>query len=467
MTPPTSLAIIGAGITGLSAAFYAKRRLPDLRVTIFDAADRVGGVLQTVRRDGFLLEQSADSFLATDEMPWARQLIDDLGLSDQLISVKPESRRALVARKGRLYPVPSGFNLLAPSRVGPILRSRLLSWPGKLRLLREAKIPPRVEPNTEESLEAFAVRRVGREAFERLVQPLVAGIYAADPTLLSIDAALPKFVAMERNHGSLTRALRQLPRDRGVSGARYSKFLTLRDGLAQLTGALGEQLSGRDVEFERNMSIDALSREPNSRWRIAAGLKSWHADALIVATPAAAAARLLRPVDGALSDTLHEILSTQLAIVCLTYKNSKLGRLPIASGFVVPALESSPVIAVSFSSRKFEGRAPNGYALMRVFLGGAASPGVLQNDDHQLQNLAHEYLTRYLRITGDYELATTIRWHDSSPQYHLGHQTRVSAIRTAAQTLPGFALAGNYLAGVGLPQCVRSGMEALEQVGIT
>ncbi|MEM8681770.1 MAG: protoporphyrinogen oxidase, partial [Planctomycetota bacterium] len=342
-----SLAIVGGGITGLSAAYYAKRANPQLEITVVEAADRLGGVVQTVHREGYCIEQSADSFLATPEMPWARQLVADLGLEDQLIGTRPEARRALVLFRRRLHPVPTGFNLMGTTKSFPIWRSSLLSWKGKWRLLQEPRVPKRSPADREESLAAFATRRVGQEAYERLVQPLSAGIYAADPTQLSVDAALPQFVEMEQAFGSLAKGLAQRNRDApSVSGARYSKFLSLRKGLGPLVERLVTRLQDMGVKLETQLTVTQIDRP--SRWRVSAGLKSQHADALILACPPKPIRAMIGGLDPTLAELLESIPSATLAIVCLAYERGQLETWPSASGFVVPAVESKGLIATSF-----------------------------------------------------------------------------------------------------------------------
>ena len=462
MITPNSLAIIGGGITGLSAAFYAVRRKPDVHVTVYEASERLGGVLRTVQREGFLIEQSADSFLATDDMPWARKLVIDAGLESELIGTQPGARRALVLFRKRLHAVPTGFMLMAPARIAPVLWSRLLTWRGKLRLAREPLVPRREDPDREESLAEFAIRRVGREAFERLVQPLAAGIYAADPTQLSVDAALPQFVEMEREFGSLSQGLRQRNRDaEGISGARYAKFVTLRRGLSQLASTLVTHLEAAGVSVECDMMVDKIDHEPSGRWRVSAGLKSHHHDAVIITTPPATAARMLEVFDPYAAASLATIPSTSLAVVCLGYDLRQLGRWPQASGFVVPHVESTELIAASFASQKFPHRAPVDRALIRVFLGGATNPEIVNRDNDALFQIAHQALQPILCIKGSYQLATCARWIDASPQYHLGHHECVRSIEQQIARHPRLAVAGNSYHGVGLPQCVRSAREAL------
>jgi protoporphyrinogen/coproporphyrinogen III oxidase len=458
------IAVIGGGISGLAAAHRVTELDPAAQVTLFEDSDRLGGILGTIRKDGYLIETSADSFITN--VPWAIDLCRRIGFADQLIPTDPAHRGAMVVCRGKLESVPEGFLLMAPNRLGSVLRSPILSLRGKLRLACERLIAAK-QNGDDESLASFARRRLGRETFERLVQPLVGGIYTADPEKLSLAATLPRFLEMERQHGSLLRAARASRKasasgsnnsdDSEDSGARYSMFVAPRDGFSSLVDAIASRLPPGCVRL--NTKVERIERADN-QWRV--GAEAF--DAVVVATPSQATAELLGNVDASLAGELASIEHAGSAIVVLAYDKSQIKQSLNTFGFVVPAIENRRILSASFSSVKFSGRAPDGKVLIRVFLGGALQPKMVNLSDDDLIQVASEELTDLLSIDGQPHLSKTFRWHSAMPQYHLGHLDRLKRIKDRVAQLPGLALAGNAFTGVGIPQCIRSGETAAERI---
>jgi len=468
MTPDTrpSAVVIGAGLAGLAAADALVRR--NAHVTVLAPGNRVGGVIGTIRRDGWLVERSADCFLAA--RPEVGVLAERLGLSDELIGVDPVARRALVWNEGRPVPIPAGFRLMAPSRAWPLIMSPLLTVPGWVRLLWERFVPATpASPDTDESLESFAVRRLGREAFERIVQPLAAGIWTADPARLSMAAACPEFLAFEREAGSLwagERArLRARPAADDAAGARYGQFLTFRSGMETLPRRLADDLERRGVRFVA-ASATALSRPASGGWRIAItdSATSLAADAVVMATPATESARLLAGLDPALAAELAAIEYAGSCIVSLGFKRDRVAHRLDAAGLVIPRVAGRRVLAVSFASSKFPNRAPPGCVLLRVFVGGALDPEALLLTDDALVDRARVEVEQLLGTRGQPMLAHVERWQSSMPQYHLGHVSRADRIDAAIGRHVGLALAGAAYTGVGIPQVIASGHTAASRV---
>ena len=461
------LVVVGAGISGLAAAHRAVERAREqgrpLELTVLEGADRVGGTIQTEQRDGFLVEGGPDSFLS--EKPWALALCQRIGLEERLMRTDDRFRRTFVVWGGRLHPLPEGFQLLAPTRLAPLLASRLFSWPGKLRMACDLVLPRGGDPD--ESLGAFVRRRLGREALERVAQPLVAGIYTADPDELSLSATMPRFVEMERRERSvilaLWRAARKAPAQHaGTSGARWSLFVTLARGMDELVQALAARLPPGAVRLKER--VTGVARE-SGRWRIATeGGVAHEADALVLAPEAHQAARMLRYVDPALTHLLEGIPHASSATVSLAYRRADVRHPLDGFGFVVPHAERRPIIACTFSSVKYAGRAPDGHVLLRVFLGGALNEGVLQGDDATLVRTAREQIGPLLGITAEPELARVARHARAMPQYHVGHAARAAAIEQAVSRHPGLRLVGGAYRGVGIADCVRSGEEAAERL---
>src|SRR3989454_2358176 len=300
--------VVGGGIAGLAAAHrvveWSRERGRSVDLTLVEAADRLGGAIQTERRDGFLVECGPDSFLS--EKPWALALCRRLGVEDRLLRTDDRFRRTFVVFGGRLHPLPDGFQLLAPTRLGPFLASTLFSWPGKLRMALDLVLPRGGDPD--ESLGAFVRRRLGREALERVAQPLVAGIYTADPGVLSLTATMPRFAELEKQERSIILGLRRArrrARETGVSGARWSLFVTLKEGMEDLVAALATRLQPGTVLLKQRV---AVGERRGDRWRVATAEGArLDADRVILATESHAAARMLRYVDPTLATLLAEI----------------------------------------------------------------------------------------------------------------------------------------------------------------
>jgi oxygen-dependent protoporphyrinogen oxidase len=460
------VAVIGGGIAGPAAAHRVVELAPQAAVTLFEAGPRLGGSLFTERRDGFLIEHGADSFITN--LPFAVDLCRRVGLSDELIPTSAAGRRAFVVRRGRLQAVPEGFALMAPARIWPVIKTPILSPLGKMRLAWEYFVPRRAADNGDESLGSFVRRRLGREVFDRLVQPLVAGIYTADPERLSLAATLPRFIEMERKHGSLIRGAlsERSSNDAGAaqaSGARYSLFMTPRDGLSSLVAAVAARLPAGTVRL--NTRVTQLER-CDTTWRVttAADPNVLDFDAVVLAIPASAAARLLNDIDVPLSAELSAIPYASTAVVSLAYDRRQIAHPLDGFGFVVPAIEGRRILSASFSSQKFPGRAPAEKVLLRIFIGGACQPEYLERSDEELQQLAAEEIAELLGASGQPRFATVARWPQSMPQYHLGHLDRVAKIESRLSETPNLALAGNAFRGVGIPQVVQSGEAAAERI---
>jgi protoporphyrinogen/coproporphyrinogen III oxidase len=457
--------VIGGGIAGLAAAYrlteLAREQGDPLQTTLLERSGRIGGPIQTVRERGFVIECGADSFIS--EKPWALALARRLGLESELIPTG-ELRRTMVVCRGRLTDVPAGFNLLAPVDLLPILRSPILSLRGKLRLALEPMLPRRVA-DADESIAAFVTRRMGREVLERLAQPLAAGIYTGDPAALSIEATLPRFAEMESHYGSVIRGLKAVQKKaatRAASGARWSLFLAFKDGMQTLVDALAREL-GNAIRMETG--VESLAPAAPNAWRV--GLRDGtmlEADAVICAARAADVAGLVQPFEAELASSLRPIAYSSAATVNLAYKEADFPRMPQGFGFVVPAVEQRKIIAGSFSSLKFAGRAPAGCVLMRVFIGGVLHREMMALDDGEMAATAREEIAALLGVNAAPILTRVARWSDSMPQYALGHLGLVAEIEQCANKLPGLALAGAAYRGVGIPDCVHSGEQAAEAV---
>ena len=474
------IAIVGAGISGLSCAWYARREFPDAHLDVYEASDRVGGVIQTLDTP-HPIECGADNFATL--MPDAWQLVREMGLESEFITPNRDYRIARVVRNGRLHAIPNGFSLMQPTRMGAILATPILSWSGRLRVLREYWIPPRRDTG-DESVESFAVRRLGRECFERLVEPIVGGIFTAKAETLSMQAAMPQFIKMEQEHGGLIRAAwakRSQPSSdqqsaRQASGARYDQFVAPKLGMTWWLNKLAEPLGHR---LHLNTAVTQLRRieasesdqreDANSagRWRLTLRDAQGQSrvpedyDVVILALPAYASAELLPAEQTALASELRSIPYASSAIAVLDVKRSEIRPDAFCFGSIAPTIERRDCLAISLSSEKYSGRCPPDRVLMRVFMGGAVRPELLERSDAELMGMARREVQALFGPTTPPAHEHMVRWERAMPQYLVGHVDRVRTIRGLASAAPGLELIGNAYDGVGIPQCVRGAKQAV------
>jgi oxygen-dependent protoporphyrinogen oxidase len=432
-------------------------------VKLLERGARCGGALETIRRDGFVIETGADSFIS--EKRACAELAARLGIGAELIPTREIYRKTYVVRAGRLVEIPAGFSLLAPAHLGPVFRSPLFSPLGKLRIALEPFIAARTS-NDDESLDSFVTRRLGREVLERVAQPLAGGIYTADPKRLSMAATMPRFVEMERRHGSVVKGMRaaesaQASRNSEISGARWSMFQSFGNGMATLPETLAARLG---ASIRNGADVIGVSRN-GDEWRLATSTgDSIDADAVICAAPAYAASRILATIAPAAAKILGEISYASAATVNLTFRESDFDGPPRAFGFVVPAIEHRRIIAGSFSSFKFEGRAPAGAILARAFVGGEMSREMMRLSDTEMVAAVRDEFRALLGVSAAPGIAEVRRWPDSMPQYEVGHLSRVAEIERVVAEIPAFAIAGAAYRGVGIPDCVRGGENAADAI---
>lgn len=463
------IVILGAGISGLSAAYHLQKQAPEVKFQIWDKNNRTGGVLETLQTDKYQIEQSADNFITT--VPWGLELCRELGLENELVQTNAAVRRTYVVRKGNLHLLPDGFMMMAPTRMWPLAVTPILSPFGKLRAAMEYFIP-RSRDLSDETMAHFVKRRLGREVFERLVEPLVSGVYAADMEKLSVLATLPRFRQMETDHGSLIRAMRmqmkaskQVREQSKESGARYSMFVTLRKGLSHITDTITERLPSESIQLNREAVSMVRIKNDNGteKWLLTdQNGKTEEFDGVIFATPSYETARLLLPNFPKLGEQIGRIVHSGTAIATFAFSRSQMKKKIRGMGFVVPKVENSPLLAGSFSSLKYSHRAPEDKLLIRIFAGGARAPEMATMPDEELVPILKREMNRVLHIEGEPEFQVVAHWPRTMPQYHVGHLELVEQIEAQVTEIPTLGLAGNAFHGVGIPNCSLSGRQAVD-----
>jgi len=455
------IAIVGGGISGLAAAFaLEERRLAGdaLEFVVYESSPRFGGVLFTEQVESCLVEAGPDSFLT--EKPWAADLCRRLGMEDQLIGSNDGDRKTYILVKGKLVPMPDGLMFMVPTQLSPAILSSLFSPATKLRVAREWWYPARLS-NGDESVAALVERHYGAEMVDRLADPLLAGVYGGEAAQLSVRAVLPRFVEMESKYGSLGRGMLAARKNVKRSQPAPSIFSSLKGGMQQLGEALVARLP--PWALRANSPVQAVQRQDRG-WVVSAGYASDQFDAVIVATPATAAAPLLEIASAELASELKAISYSSSVTVALGFDQDVRANLPAGFGFLVPRREGKRLLAATFVHNKFPHRAPQDRALLRCFLGGSRDEQVLQLTDENILNIVRDELRQILGVKADPLFTRLYRWKSAMAQYTVGHLERLQRIEGLVKPLPGLALAGNAYRGIGVPDCIRSGEAAVQQV---
>ena len=458
----TRIAIIGGGISGLAAAFALEdhRRAGTLEYTLYESSPNLGGVLRTEHIDGCIVEAGPDSFVS--EKPWAADLCRTLGLGDQLIGSNDADRITYILVHGRLIPMPDGLMFMVPTKILPTGLSPLFSWSTKLRMAQEFFHPPRAA-DADESVASLVERHYGAEMVDRLADPLLSGVYGGEADNLSVRAVLPRFAEMERTHGSLGRAMlaarKKMPRPASKPAAPL--FTSLKNGMQQLVETLVPKLN--PASLLTNTPVQSI--EPRTGgWSVSAGLNSDHFNAVILALPAFATAKLLSTCSPELSAELAAIGYISSITVGLGYGREVRQSLPPGFGFLVPRSEGRRLLAATFVHNKFPHRAPDDRALLRCFFAGSNAENIWQLSDDAIVAIIRAELQQIVGLRAAPLFARVYKWKSAMAQYGVGHLERLDRIERLRQQLPGLALAGNAYRGIGVPDCVRSGQDAAKQV---
>jgi oxygen-dependent protoporphyrinogen oxidase len=454
VTNPT-VAVVGGGISGLCAAYALhKRGRPYL---LLEASDRFGGVIRTETEAGFVLEAGPDSMLALK--PQGIELCRELGLGDRLVPTNPETRNVFVLHRGALHPLPDGMMLAVPTRVLPMLRTRLFSWPGKLRMGLELVLPGR-GGNDDESIASFLRRRFGQEAVDRLGEPLLAGIHAGDPERLSILATFPRLRELERTRGSLVRATRRGPAARRPGDAPPAAFYSLRCGLEELVTALVGRLDPA-VLRTRAAVAEVARRDEGFELRLEDGERV-RAASVVVAAPGPRIASALAGVVPEASRVLSSVPFASTATILLGFKRVDVRHPLDGYGLVVPASERLRTNALSFVSTKLPFRAPEGHVLLRAFVGGVRDTDALSLSDDEMIEIVTNEMRSVLGLSGRPVVSRVFRWPSATPQLEVGHLERVRQVEREIATVPGLFLTGAGVRATGIPDMVADGTRAGE-----
>jgi oxygen-dependent protoporphyrinogen oxidase len=462
---PRHVVIVGGGITGLAAARALEQQVKGpLRVTLLEAADRLGGNISTVRHNGFTVDAGPDSWVSTK--PEASKLAEDVGLAKDIISTQESSRKVYILNGGKLAPLPEGFVLGIPTEMTPVLRSGLFTWDEIARMGLDYFVPRRTTTE-DESVADFLARRLGDPIVDKIAGPLLGGIFAGDARTISVRAAFPQFVAAEAKHGSLIRAMQAAKKERKKKDG--SAFLSLKGGMSDLVTATAHLLKVADVR--KNERVLHLSRtdagDARGRFAVETSKEVLFADDVVLAIPPVVARKLLTELSPSFDALYAGLRANSTATVFLGYRSRSVSHPLDATGFIVPATERRPILASTWVTSKWEHRAPAGHVMLRLFFGGASGEEVLESDDYGLVAIARRQLAEIMDITALPVFSRVFRFDKASPQMNVGHLERLKAIQGKLAELPGLYVAANGYQGTGIPDCIKQGIEVAARIAAT
>ena len=457
------IVVIGGGIAGLAAVYRIQREISEgspLECVLLESGDRFGGKIATERSDGFVIERGPDSFIS--QKPAAIQLCQQLGIGDDLVSTNPETPNTYVYTGGKLMKMPDGLSLMIPTKFLPFALTPLFSLPGKIRMAFDLLIP-RKSDESDESLATFVRRRMGDEALRKMAEPMLAGIYASDPETMSISSTFPMFVETERKYRSLILGMLARKKAMLLSASKrpksnFSLFMTLKNGLGGMVDAVIKK--SPDIEFQSEARVESIvSDEGDWSVRLDSG-GEYKAQALILATPGHITARFLRSVTPKAAELLSQIKYVSTATVTIAYKKAGFSHALDGFGFVVPKCEGRSILACTWTSSKFPHRAPEGYVMLRCYLGGALQEDIAEKDEQTMAQLVKQDLQEIMGIKEEPVFCKVRHNRKANVQYNVGHSERIDAIMQELQE--GLFLAGSAYRGIGIPDCIQSGTHSAE-----
>ena len=474
MNKPPKVAILGGGVSGLTAAYRLEKSLGQfphgLEIDLFESSERLGGKIHSVRVDQMLLEMGAESFLSRKQA--GIELCKELELVESLRGTRPENKKTFVWQGGKMHRLPAGLTGFVPGNIKSLFSTTLLSLTGKLRVAADVLIPAS-RSTEDESLEHFMTRRLGRQAYRRLIQPLLCGIYAGDGNRLSVAATYPELRGLEKKHGSLIRGLRkrqraQKEKNAGGQGDPLPPFVTFAGGMSDLIGNLKSNLTQTKIwlghkatRLNRMGQMWSLSSQSAE----ATDSPAEHEYDVVIATcPAFVTAAIIRDDAPDLAGDLEKIPHVSTAAINLWYSEEEIEHDLDGYGFVVPAEEQNGITAVTWTSSKHYDRCPKGRKLIRAYLGRAGAEVGQETCDEEILQIAQREIKRFMKVNCSPEGYRIQRWPSGSPQYTLGHPGILTRVNSHLDQLSGLYLSGASYRGVGIPDCIRQANSTVDSV---
>lgn len=461
------ITIIGGGIAGLAAAYRLQEEISagtELEVTVLEAANQFGGKIATERSDGFVIERGPDSFIS--QKPAAVELCKKLGLGDRLVGTNKDQTKTYVYTGKKLVTMPDGLSLMIPTQFLPFALTPLFSLPGKIRMGLDLLIPKK-RGKADESLASFVRRRMGEEALQKMAEPMLAGIYASDPETMSIQSTFPMFVQTEQKYrslilGMLARKRQMLMHKPNGNNKSFSLFMTLKNGLGEMVEAVIEK--SPDVTFRTNAKVQKVIKQ-GSGWQVSLEEgETFDADGVIFATPAKLSAELLQPITPKVSELLNQIKYVSTATATLAYRKEGFTHPLNGFGFVVPRSEGRKILACTWTSSKFPHRTPEGYVMLRCFVGGAKNEALAEQDADAIAAMVKQELKDLMGIHQEPEICKVFHNKKSNVQYRVGHAALIDSVEKELSVTPGLFLTGSAYTGIGIPDCIQNGTRTAEAV---
>lgn len=454
------VAVIGGGITGLAAAFYmqkeAKEKGYPLEVILIEASHRLGGKIQTVRRDGFVIERGPDSFLARKKS--FGQFAEDLGISDQLVA--NATGQAYILVNDGLHPIPGGSVMGIPTKISPFISSGLFSWSGKLRAAGDLVLPKETRTG-DQSVGQFLRRRFGGEVVENLIEPLLSGVYSGDIYKMSLQATFPQFYKLEQEHRSLIIGSKKTSAKQPVKKSKEGIFRTFKNGLETIVEAIEAQLNSDSVL--KGVRVERFEKVGEQVNLFLNNDTEMLFDRVIFATPHLAALPLFE--EHGLMNDFQEMPATSVATVAMAFKEEAVNQEKEGTGFLVSRNSDYSITACTWTHRKWPTTTPEGHVLLRGFVGRAGDESAVELSDSELEKVVLSDLRQTMKIEQDPLFTVVTRWKNASPQYMVGHKDRVIKTKNEIQQqFPMIKLAGSSYEGLGLPDCVDQGKAAGNEV---
>lgn len=454
------IAIVGGGIAGLAAAYeLAQKDAPAVEVVLFEASPRLGGIVETVREGGFVIECGPDAWVT--EKPWARELAEELGLNSEVMPSNDAARKTYVLMDGRLQAMPDGMRMMVPADLDALDRSGLFSAEAKQAYHDEVSRAEELKadaPKYDESVASFVQRHFGDEVLEKIGSPLLRGVFGGDVTELSVRAVMAPFVAMEREHGSLIAAMQARAAAKKDKDAAI--FTTLRSGLGTLVDNIVAAIPADWIRL--SAAVHSLSRG-NQGWTLKTSKSEESVDAVMLAAPVHTARELLQPIDARAAE-LMKMDASSAVVVAFGFTDATKFIVPPGFGFLVPEGSGSLLLACTFVDQKFAGRVPQNGRLVRAFFGGAAAERLMKCGNDETASIARLELARLLGPLPEPQVTMVRRWPSSLPQYGVGHLERMVELDERVRRLDGLSLLGNGYRGVGLPDLIRDARAAARQI---
>jgi protoporphyrinogen/coproporphyrinogen III oxidase len=466
------IVIIGGGIAGLAAAHRLQEEISNgskLQCIVLEASEQFGGKIATERFDGFVIERGPDSFIS--QKPAAIELCKKLGLGDRLVGTNQEQTKTYVYTGKKLVTMPDGLSLMIPTKFLPFALTPLFSLPGKARMALDLIIPKK-RGNGDESLASFVRRRMGEEALRKMAEPMLAGIYASDPETMSIHSTFPMFVQTEKKYRSLI--LGMLARKRqmlmqkpsqpkpGNNHQPFSLFMTLKNGLGEMVDAVIEK--SPDVSFRTNARVsEVTAKKDATAWQVVLeDGETIDADGVIFATPAKLSASFLQPIAPKVAQLLNQIKYVSTATATLAYRREEFSHPLNGFGFVVPRTEGRKILACTWTSSKFPHRTPEGYVMLRCFVGGAMNEDLAEQDEEAIATMVKKELADLMGIHQEPEICKVFHNKKSNVQYRVGHAGLIDSVQKELQAFSGLFLTGSAYTGIGIPDCIQNGTRTAE-----